>query len=84
MKDSIITGLVLLLVGGLITKYLFDDKIELRYIVSDRIPTNLFNGNETESIQQLELLNTGDVELQRIIIKINTNVLDYYFSQGIS
>jgi hypothetical protein len=81
MKNSIIAGIVLIVVGGLMTKYFFDDKIELRYVVSDRIPTNLFDGNETESIQQLELLNTGDVELQRIIIKINTNVLDYYIQK---
>ncbi|WP_163324146.1 hypothetical protein [Draconibacterium mangrovi] len=81
MKNSIIAGIVLIVIGGLITKYFFDDKTELRYVVSDRIPTNLFDGNETESIQQLELLNTGDVELQRIIIKINTNVLDYYIQK---
>jgi len=81
MKNTIIAGIVLIVVGGLITKYFFNDKTELRFVVSDRIPTNFFDGNDTESIQQLELLNTGDVELQRIIIKINANVLDYYIQK---
>ena len=81
MKNSIIAGIVLIIVGVLVTKYFVDDKTELRYVVSDRIPTNFFDGNDTESIQQLELLNTGDIELQRIIIKINANVIDYYIQK---
>lgn len=81
MRNSIIAGIVLIVVGGLITKFFFDDKTELRYVISDRIPTNFFDGKESESIQQLELLNTGDTELQRIIIKIKTTVLEYYIQK---
>lgn len=81
MRNSIIAGIVLIVIGGLITKFVFDDKTELRYVLSDRIPTNFFDGDETESIQQLELLNTGDIELLRIIIKVKTNVLEYYIQK---
>jgi len=77
MKNALITGFILLLIGGLITKFIFNDKVELRYVVSDRIPTNFFVGNESESIQQLELMNTGDIELNRVIIKIKANIKEY-------
>jgi len=77
MKNALITGFILLFIGGLITKFVFNDKVELRYVVSDRIPTNFFVGNESESIQQLELLNTGDVELNRVVIKIKANIKEY-------
>jgi hypothetical protein len=77
MRNSIITGIILIILSGIAAEFFFNDKIELRYVVSDRIPTNFFKGEESESIQQLELLNTGDIELQRIIIKINANVLEY-------
>jgi len=77
MKNSIIAGVVLIIVSGLFAKFVFDDKAELRYVVSDRIPTNFFDGKESESIQQIDLLNTGDTELKRIIVKIKADVLDY-------
>lgn len=77
MKNALISGFILLVIGGLITKFVFNDKVELRYVVSDRIPTNFFVGNESESIQQLELLNAGDVELNRVIIKIKANIKEY-------
>lgn len=77
MKNALISGFILLLIGGLISKFVFNDKVELRYVVSDRIPTNFFVGNESESIQQLELLNTGDIELNKVIIKIKANIKEY-------
>jgi len=77
MKNALISGFILLLIGGLISKFIFNDKVELRYVVSDRIPTNFFVGNESESIQQLELLNTGDIELNKVIIKIKANIKEY-------
>ncbi len=81
MRNTIITGIVLIIVSGIFAKFVFDDKTELRYVISDRIPTNFFDGKESESIQQLELLNTGDIELQRIIIKIKANTLEYYIQK---
>ena len=77
MRNTLFSGFILLLIGGVISKFVFNDKVELRYVVSDRIPTNFFVGNESESIQQLELLNIGDIELNRVIIKIKANIKEY-------
>ena len=77
MKNALISGIILLILGGIISKFIFNDKTELRYVLSDRIPTNFFEGNESESIQQLELLNTGDLEINRVIIKIKSNIKEY-------
>ena len=71
MKSSIISGIILILITGLAAKFIFNDKIELRYILSERIPTTFIDGNDSESIQQLEILNTGVTEIQKIIIKIH-------------
>ncbi len=81
MKNTIITGIVLIILSGIFAKFVFEDKTELRYVVSDRIPTNFFDGKESESIQQLELLNTGDIELQRIIIKVKAKIIEYYIQK---
>jgi len=77
MKSSIISGIILILITGLAAKFIFNDKIELRYILSERIPTTFIDGNDSESIQQLEILNTGVTEIQKIIIKIHAEILDY-------
>ncbi len=77
MKNVLLSGIILLIVGGIITKYIFNEKVELRYIMSDRIPTNFINNDSTESIQQIEVLNTGDIDLNKIVIKIKARVKDY-------
>lgn len=76
-----INKIVLIIISGLLLPlvffYLTRDKIELRYILSDRIPTNLHEDHVSESIQQIELINTGDIEVNRVIIKIKAQVIDF-------
>jgi hypothetical protein len=79
LKTSVVSGIILIIFGGIASKYVFDEKVELKFILSDRIPTSFLDGdNEETSVQQLELINTGDVELERVIIKIKSEVLEYH------
>ena len=78
LRTTVISGIILIILGGIATKYLFSDKAELNFLLSDRIPSSFLESNDEEtSIQQLELTNSGEIELDRIIIKINSEVLQY-------
>lgn len=49
-EECIVFWFYLTLIGGLISKFFFNNKIELRYIVSDRIHTNFLVSIESKSI----------------------------------
>lgn len=80
MKDykiQIITGIIILVVGGFFARYkIFEDKIELKYILSEKITSDLSNKSE-EAIQQLTIKNSGDVLINSIVVKINSEIFKY-------
>jgi len=78
MKTQILVGMILIVITGLFTKYkLFDDKIELKYTLSDRISSDFNDRSEESAIQQLTIKNSGDVMINSIVIKINSTVSEY-------
>lgn len=78
MKTQVLVGIILIVITGLFAKYkLFDDKIELKYTLSDRISSDFSNNSEESAIQQLTIKNSGDVMINAIVIKINSTVSDY-------
>ncbi len=77
MKNQIIGGVILLIIAGLFAKYkVFDDKVELKYSLSEKIPSDFVDDIDEEGIQQLTIKNSGSVLISSIVIKINANVHD--------
>ena len=78
MKTQIIVGIILIVLGGLFAKYkIFDDKIELKYSLSETIPSDFSNNFEESGIQQLTLKNSGDLMINTITIKVDFHIQDY-------
>ena len=77
MRKELIVGVILIIITGISAKFIFNEKAELKYTISDRIPSKFINGDESESIQQLELLNTGDIQLDKILVKIRSQIIEY-------
>lgn len=74
MKTQLFVGIVILIIAGLFAKYkIFDEKIELKYALSEKI-TSDFNDKSEEAIQQLIIKNSGDVGINSILIKIHSSV----------
>lgn len=78
MRKEFIVGVVLIIITGLFAKYkLFDDKTELKYSLSQKINSDFLTNKEEFGIQQLTLKNSGDLVVNDIVIKINSNILDF-------
>jgi len=73
----LLSGLILLIIAGVFNKYVLSDKTDLRYTLSERIPTRLLQKNVQESIQQIEIKNNGDINVENIVIKIKSKVSDF-------
>lgn len=85
MKSGLINGIIggvfLLLIGGLFTKYkFFDDKVELKYLLSEKIESD-FTERNNEAIQQLSIKNSGDIIINSIVIKINAEIIDFHIKK---
>ena len=66
-----IAGTVL---AGVLLYYLTKDKIELQYYLTEPIPLTITGGEVKESVQQLTVLNSGDVAIESIGIKIKGKI----------
>jgi len=78
MKTQIVVGIILLVLGGLFAKYkIFDDKIELKYSLTNKIPSDFSESKPEAGIQQLTIKNSGDLMINSITIKINSQIIDY-------
>ena len=76
LVNSFLTLVVLLIVAGMSYIY-FTDKPDLRYNLSQRLPTTFTGGNSSENIQLLEIKNIGKSEATGIIIKLNKQIVKY-------
>ncbi|WP_026473536.1 hypothetical protein [Alkaliflexus imshenetskii] len=75
MKTQVIGGIILLVIAGLFAKYkIFDEKIELKFSLSEKIPSDFIDNIEGAGIQQLTVKNSGDVLISSIVIKIDANI----------
>ena len=54
-----------------------DNNPNIKYILSERIPTSFLNRTDAESIQQLDLKNYGKSLANKITVKIKGNVKSY-------
>lgn len=77
MKTQIFGGIILLIVAGLFARYkIFDDKIELKYSLSEKIPSDFIDNVDESGIQQLTIKNSGDILITSIVVKINATIQD--------
>lgn len=74
---NLLIGIIILIISGLVAKYkLFDDRAELKYLLSDKIESD-FTGGNNQAIQQLTIKNSGDIKIEDIVIKINSEIIDF-------
>lgn len=77
MKQHIVTG-VIALVGGLIVAYfaynLNKEVFDVRYTLSEQIPTKFGETQAIENVQRLVVKNNGNSSVVKIQIKIKRNV----------
>lgn len=77
MRTQIIVGIVLLVLGGLFAKYkIFDDKTELKFSISEKIPSDFIENIDESVIQQLTIKNSGDILIASIVVKIDATIQD--------
>ena len=76
MRNGIIITLLTIILG-LLGNYIVSDKPELKYNLSERIPSDFSDKVEEAGVQQLTINNTGDITLTSIVTKINSSVIDY-------
>ncbi len=75
---KLIQGILITLIPLGIMYLVTKAKPELRYTLSANLPTSFLpDVNKTETIQQLEIKNTGDILIKRILIKVNKKITDY-------
>ena len=71
---AIIASIAVPILVVFLAYYLNKEKAELRYTLSESIPTELLAESSAESIQQLTIKNTGSVIARKIQIKITDDV----------
>jgi hypothetical protein len=66
-------GLILACFGYILT----NKSAELKYTLSEGIPTTFIDNNKKEIIQQLTILNTGNDVAKNILVRIDASIGDY-------
>jgi len=78
---QIISMLVVPLVIGLIVAYfafnLNKEFVDLRYTISEKIPTKYVESSTAETVQQLVVKNNGNIPAEKIQIKITGAIVEY-------
>jgi hypothetical protein len=68
--------IVTLVAGGLLYEYQ-KEHVDLRYTLSESIPTSFLESSASESVQQLTIRNSGNISSGKIQLKIKTKVIAY-------
>jgi hypothetical protein len=80
MKQTV-TSLIIPLAIGLIVAYfafnLNKESVDLRYTISEKIPTKYVESSTAETVQQLVVKNNGNIPAEKIQIKINGVIEEY-------
>jgi hypothetical protein len=90
---NIFWPIVVVIIGSYSAYFFSQDKVELQYYLTESIPVLINNGEVLESVQQLTVINSGEVTIESIGIKIKgkikevnliKNFVDDKVSQSIS
>ena len=80
MKNTIVGGCFALLAAVLavfVGHYLTKENIDVRYTLSDSIPSNFLEKGSLSNIQQLDIVNRGDKPAEKIRIKLDSHITQY-------
>ncbi len=77
---AVITLIVSVVAGIVIYDYQKEEP-ELRFTLSDSIPTSFFTSGKTANIQQLEVVNVGNKHAEKIIIKVNGKIQHFQLNK---
>lgn len=69
----IFVGLIILYIGHILT----NKSAELKYTLSEGIPTTFIDNDKKEIIQQLTILNTGNDVAKNILVRIDASIENY-------
>lgn len=73
MVGPLIVGILL----AVFTYYLNYQKVDVRYLLYESIPVDISGTTSATSIQQIIVVNMGNVKAERIIVDITENLKDY-------
>ncbi|OUR61669.1 hypothetical protein A9Q74_08600 [Colwellia sp. 39_35_sub15_T18] len=71
---NIFWPIVVVIIGSYSAYFFSQDKVELQYYLTEPIPLLLSNGEVLESVQQLTVINSGEVTIESIGIKIKGKI----------
>lgn len=80
MKQILTTLIIPLAIGLIVAYFAFNlnkETIDLRYTISEKIPTKYVESSTAETVQQLVVKNTGNIPAEKIQIKINGVINEY-------
>jgi hypothetical protein len=80
MKQITASALVTLVIGLIIAYFTYSlskESVDLRYTISQKIPTKYIESSATEAVQQLIVKNNGNISAEKIQIKVNGVIVDY-------
>ena len=72
--------LIPLAIGLIITYFAFNlnkEFVDLRYTISEKIPTKYIESSTAETVQQLVVKNNGNIPAEKIQIKITGEIVEY-------
>lgn len=74
---NLLKGVLVLIIIPICVWYWTSERVDLRYTLSDTIPTSLSGAQSRESIQQIEIKNNGTTAAQNIVVKIDGELTSY-------
>ena len=80
MKQIISSAIITLVIGLVVVYFGFSlnkEYVDLRYTLSEKIPTKFIETSTAEAVQQLVVKNNGNIPATKIQIKINSFVEEY-------
>jgi len=80
MKQLTSMLIIPLAIGLVVTYFAFNlnkEFVDLRYTISEKIPTKYFESSAAETVQQLVVKNNGNVPAEKVQIKINGEIVEY-------
>jgi len=75
--DKLILPILVPIVAGLFLFYFQQDKPDVRYSLSQRLPLTFSVGDNSETVQLLEVKNVGKTEAQAILVKSDKKVVKF-------
>lgn len=80
MKQNVYSAIIMLVIGLIVAYFAFNlnkEYIDLRYTLSEKIPTKFIETSTAETVQQLVVKNNGNIPATRIQITIDGLIEDH-------